>query len=171
MSGMDDNGAVTFAGERLEEVVTKAGEALEQDDRAVGHLLEARGFADLRAIVGTHPYANRTSELRSAAHLVRAGGVGHRLARLQRQHGDARTNERHLPGQLADVRRLAPGPGGRGSAIGPDRAGGAGAVAHTHGVTCRRPARATCGPYICVMSCMSLNTQVSPASTRSPHCR
>ena len=57
---MDENGAVKFPGDRLEEVVTNAKKLLEHEEDRVGRLLEARGFEEVRAIMGTHQYAKKT---------------------------------------------------------------------------------------------------------------
>ena len=50
---MDENGAVKFPGDRLEEVVTNAKRLLEHEEDRVGRLLEPRGFEEVRAIMGT----------------------------------------------------------------------------------------------------------------------
>ena len=56
---MDENGAVKFPGQRLEEVVTNAKKLLEHEEDRVGRLLQARGFEEVRAIMGTHLYAKK----------------------------------------------------------------------------------------------------------------
>lgn len=53
---MDENGAVKFPADRLEEVVTNAKALLAEEDARVGKLLEARGLDEVRAIMSGHQY-------------------------------------------------------------------------------------------------------------------
>ena len=56
---MDENGAVKFPADRLEEVVQRAKELLAEEDDRVGRLLRAKGFAEVSAIMGGHQYAKK----------------------------------------------------------------------------------------------------------------
>ena len=53
---MDENGAVKFPADRLEEVVTNATLLLAEEDERVGRLLEAHGLAEVKAIMAGHQY-------------------------------------------------------------------------------------------------------------------
>lgn len=55
---MDENGAVKFPADRLEEVVTNAKALLAEEDARVGRLLEAKGLAEVKAIMSGHQYAS-----------------------------------------------------------------------------------------------------------------
>ena len=56
---MDENGAVKFPGDRLEEVVTNARKLLEEEEDRVGRLIQARGIDEVRAIMGSHQYVKK----------------------------------------------------------------------------------------------------------------
>lgn len=56
---MDENGAVKFPAERLEEVVTNAKLLLEREDDRVGQLLNARGLSEVKSIMGGHQYMKK----------------------------------------------------------------------------------------------------------------
>jgi regulator of RNase E activity RraA len=56
---MDENGAVKFPADRLEEVVTNAKALLEIEDERVGRLLKAKGLEEVRAIMGGHGYVKK----------------------------------------------------------------------------------------------------------------
>jgi len=56
---MDENGAVKFPADRLEEVVVTARKLLAEEDERVGRLLKARGLKEAQAIMGGHQYASR----------------------------------------------------------------------------------------------------------------
>jgi regulator of RNase E activity RraA len=56
---MDENGAVKFPASRLEEVVTNAKALLAKEDVRVGKLLQAKGLAEVRAIMGGHQYVKK----------------------------------------------------------------------------------------------------------------
>lgn len=56
---MDENGAVKFPADRLEEVVTLARQLLAEENDRVGRLLKARGFAEVRAIMATQEYVKK----------------------------------------------------------------------------------------------------------------
>jgi hypothetical protein len=53
---MDENGAVKFPADRLEEVVTNATLLLAEEDERVGRLLEAHGLDEVKAIMSGHQY-------------------------------------------------------------------------------------------------------------------
>ena len=53
---MDENGAVKFPADRLEEVVTNATRLLAEEDERVARLLAARGLDAVKAIMGGHQY-------------------------------------------------------------------------------------------------------------------
>ena len=53
---LDENGAVKFPADRLEEVVTNAKALLAEEDERVGNLLKARGFEEVREIMSGHQY-------------------------------------------------------------------------------------------------------------------
>ena len=53
---MDENGAVKFPADRLEEVVTNATKLLAEEDERVGKLLDAKGLDAVKAIMGGHQY-------------------------------------------------------------------------------------------------------------------
>ena len=55
---MDENGAVKFPGDRLEEVVTNAKALLEEEDERVGRLLNANGLDEVKAIMAGHQYVS-----------------------------------------------------------------------------------------------------------------
>ena len=57
---MDENGAVKFPADRLEEVVTKAKALLAEEDERVGNLLKARGVEEVRAIMSGHAYTSKS---------------------------------------------------------------------------------------------------------------
>jgi 4-hydroxy-4-methyl-2-oxoglutarate aldolase len=56
---MDENGAVKFPADRLEEVVTNAKALLEIEDERVGSLLKANGLEEVKAIMGGHGYVKK----------------------------------------------------------------------------------------------------------------
>ena len=57
---MDENGAVKFPADRLEEVVTLAKELLAEEDDRVGRLLKATGgIEEVRAIMAGHEYVKK----------------------------------------------------------------------------------------------------------------
>ena len=53
---MDENGAVKFPANRLEEVVTNAKALLAEEDERVGQLLKAKGLDEVKAIMSGHQY-------------------------------------------------------------------------------------------------------------------
>ena len=53
---MDENGAVKFPAERLEEVVKNAKLLLGQEEERVGSLLKAKGLREVRKIMSGHQY-------------------------------------------------------------------------------------------------------------------
>jgi regulator of RNase E activity RraA len=53
---MDENGAVKFPADRLEEVVLHAKALAAEEDERVGNLLRARGIDEVRAIMSGHQY-------------------------------------------------------------------------------------------------------------------
>lgn len=55
---MDENGAVKFPADRLEEVVTNAKNLLAEEDARVGKLLQAKGLKEVKAIMSGHQYAD-----------------------------------------------------------------------------------------------------------------
>lgn len=56
---MDENGAVKFPADRLEEVVHNAKALLAEEDERVGQLLKAKGFKAVKAIMSGHEYAKK----------------------------------------------------------------------------------------------------------------
>jgi regulator of RNase E activity RraA len=56
---MDENGAVKFPADRLEEVVTNAKKLLAEEDERVGQLLKARGLAAVKSIMAGHQYMKK----------------------------------------------------------------------------------------------------------------
>ena len=56
---MDENGAVKFPANRLEEVVTNAKLLLAKEEDRVGQLLQAKGLAEVRAIMSGHQYVKK----------------------------------------------------------------------------------------------------------------
>ena len=56
---MDENGAVKFPANRLEEVVTKAKTLLAEEDERVGRLLNAKGFEEVKSIMSGHDYVKK----------------------------------------------------------------------------------------------------------------
>jgi len=56
---MDENGAVKFPADRLEEVVTNAKALLEIEDERVGSLLKANGLEEVKAIMAGHGYVKK----------------------------------------------------------------------------------------------------------------
>jgi regulator of RNase E activity RraA len=54
---MDENGAVKFPADRLEQVVRLAKELLAEEDDRVGRLLRAKGFVQVKQIMAGHQYA------------------------------------------------------------------------------------------------------------------
>jgi 4-hydroxy-4-methyl-2-oxoglutarate aldolase len=56
---MDENGAVKFPADRLEEVVRNAKALLAEEDERVGQLLRARGLQAVKAIMGGHQYMKK----------------------------------------------------------------------------------------------------------------
>ena len=57
---MDENGAVKFPADRLEEVVTNAKRLLAEEDERVGQLLKANGLEEVKAIMGGHGYMKKS---------------------------------------------------------------------------------------------------------------
>ena len=53
---MDENGAVKFPADRLEEVVKNAKALLAEEDERVGRLLKARGLKEVKGIMAGHQY-------------------------------------------------------------------------------------------------------------------
>ena len=53
---MDENGAVKFPADRLEDVITNAKLLLAEEDDRVGRLLEANGLEEVKAIMSGHQY-------------------------------------------------------------------------------------------------------------------
>ncbi len=56
---MDENGAVKFPADRLEDVVRSAKALLAEEDERVGQLLKAHGIKEVKAIMGGHQYAKK----------------------------------------------------------------------------------------------------------------
>ena len=56
---MDENGAVKFPADRLEEVVTNAKALLEQEDDRVGRMMKAKGLDEVKAIMSGHQYVKK----------------------------------------------------------------------------------------------------------------
>jgi regulator of RNase E activity RraA len=56
---MDENGAVKFPADRLEEVVGNAKALLAEEDERVGQLLQARGLDAVKAIMAGHQYMKK----------------------------------------------------------------------------------------------------------------
>lgn len=56
---MDENGAVKFPADRLEEVVLNAKALLAEEDERVGKLLKARGIEEVRAVMAGHQYVSK----------------------------------------------------------------------------------------------------------------
>ncbi len=56
---MDENGAVKFPADRLEEVVRNARLLLAEENERVGRLLKARGLAEVKAIMSGHDYVKK----------------------------------------------------------------------------------------------------------------
>ena len=56
---MDENGAVKFPADRLEEVVRNAKALLAEEDERVGQLLRARGLQAVKAIMAGHQYMKK----------------------------------------------------------------------------------------------------------------
>jgi 4-hydroxy-4-methyl-2-oxoglutarate aldolase len=56
---MDENGAVKFPADRLADVVQKAKELLAEENDRVGRLMQAKGFAEVKAIMAGHQYAKK----------------------------------------------------------------------------------------------------------------
>jgi len=53
---MDENGAVKFPADRLEEVVTNAKSLLAEETDRVGRLLKANGLVEVKSILTGHQY-------------------------------------------------------------------------------------------------------------------
>jgi len=56
---MDENGAVKFPADRLEEVVTNAKALLETEDGRVGRMMKANGLEEVKAIMSGHQYVKK----------------------------------------------------------------------------------------------------------------
>lgn len=56
---MDENGAVRFPADRLEEVVTNAKILFEQEEERVGRLMSANGLEEVKAIMGGQGYMKK----------------------------------------------------------------------------------------------------------------
>jgi 4-hydroxy-4-methyl-2-oxoglutarate aldolase len=56
---MDENGAVKFPADRLEDVVRSAKALLAEEDERVGQLLKVRGIDAVKKIMGGHQYAKK----------------------------------------------------------------------------------------------------------------
>ena len=56
---MDENGAVKFPADRLEDVVRNAKALLAEEDERVGQLLRARGLEQVKAIMAGHQYMKK----------------------------------------------------------------------------------------------------------------
>ena len=56
---MDENGAVKFPADRLEEVVRNAKALAAEEDERVGRLLKARGVQAVKAIMSGHQYVKK----------------------------------------------------------------------------------------------------------------
>ena len=59
---MDENGAVKFPADRLEEVVANANALLADEKARVGRLLNASGVAEVKRIMGDHQYVTESKE-------------------------------------------------------------------------------------------------------------
>ena len=56
---MDENGAVKFPADRLEDVVRSAKALLAEEDERVGQLLKVKGIAAVKAIMARHQYVKK----------------------------------------------------------------------------------------------------------------
>ena len=56
---MDENGAVKFPADRLEDVVRSAKALLAEEDERVGQLLKVKGIAAVKAIMAGHQYVKK----------------------------------------------------------------------------------------------------------------
>ena len=56
---MDENGAVKFPADRLEDVVRSAQALLAEEDERVGQLLKVRGIEAVKAIMAGHQYTKK----------------------------------------------------------------------------------------------------------------
>lgn len=56
---MDENGAVKFPADRLEDVVRSAKALLAEEDERVGQLLRAKGVKEVKAIMSGHQYMKK----------------------------------------------------------------------------------------------------------------
>ena len=56
---MDENGAVKFPADRLEEVVRNARLLLAEENERVGRLLNAKGLTEVKAIMSGHDYVKK----------------------------------------------------------------------------------------------------------------
>ncbi len=56
---MDENGAVKFPADKLEEVYNKGMELFTEEEDRVGRLIEAKGIDEVKAIVGGHHYVKK----------------------------------------------------------------------------------------------------------------
>jgi len=56
---IDENGAVKFPADRLEEVVHHARLLLDEENERVGALMKARGVAEVKAIMRGHVYGKK----------------------------------------------------------------------------------------------------------------
>jgi 4-hydroxy-4-methyl-2-oxoglutarate aldolase len=56
---MDENGAVKFPADRLEEVVSNAQALLAEEDAKVGRLLKANGLEEVKKIMSGHQYMSK----------------------------------------------------------------------------------------------------------------
>jgi len=56
---MDENGAVKFPADRLEDVVNSASALLAEEDERVGQLLKAKGLDQVKVIMSGHEYMKK----------------------------------------------------------------------------------------------------------------
>jgi len=56
---MDENGAVKFPADRLEDVVKNAKALLAEEDERVGQLLKAKGLKAVKGILAGHQYVKK----------------------------------------------------------------------------------------------------------------
>jgi regulator of RNase E activity RraA len=56
---MDENGAVKFPADRLEDVVKNAKALAAEEDERVGRLLKAKGLKEVKGIMAGHQYVRK----------------------------------------------------------------------------------------------------------------
>ena len=59
---MDENGAVKFPADKLEEVYNRATELFATEEDRVGRLMEAKGIDEVKAIVAGHQYVEKAKD-------------------------------------------------------------------------------------------------------------